>query len=105
MPLEAECSQLKPSFNPEIRGTSLQSFTRGNSPVHFGRLKWALHVSRIIYRFTQLSYRTLKQYPELAQLCIQLLGGEIAYEGFVTRVKERIKGLLKGQLEKEFEKR
>ena len=61
-------------------------------------LKWALHVSRIIYRFTQLSYRTLKQYPELAQLCIQLLGGEIAYEGFVTRVKERIKGLLKGQL-------
>jgi hypothetical protein len=61
-------------------------------------LKSALHVSRIIYRFTQLSYRTLKQYPELAQLCIQVLGGEMAYEGFVTKVKERIKGLLKGQL-------
>ena len=61
-------------------------------------LKCALHVSRIIYRFTQLSYRTLKEYPELAQLCIQVLGGEIAYEGFVAKVKERIKELLKGQV-------
>ena len=61
-------------------------------------LKWALHVSRIIYRFTQLSYRTLKQYPELGQLCIEVLEGETAYHGFVVKVKERIKELLKGQL-------
>jgi geranylgeranyl reductase family protein len=86
----------------------LQSKDRGDLPaisydkkireVILEDLKWALHVSRIIYRFTQLSYRTLKQYPELGQLCIEVLEGETAYHGFVIKVKERIKDLLKGRL-------
>lgn len=61
-------------------------------------LKWGLHVSRIIYRFTGLSYRTLKRYPELGQLCLQMLSGQKTYEEFVGKVKERIKDLLKGRL-------
>ncbi len=61
-------------------------------------LKWGLHVSRIIYRFTRLSYHTLKRYPELGQLCLQMLSGQKRYEEFVASVKERIKDLLKGRL-------
>jgi geranylgeranyl reductase family protein len=61
-------------------------------------LKWALHISRILYRFPKLSYQTLKQYPELARLCMEMLAGQASYPVFVTRVKDRIKDLLKGKL-------
>ena len=61
-------------------------------------LRWALHVSRIIYRFAKVSYRTLRQFPDLGRLCIQVLGGEATYQGFVVKVKERISDLLKGDL-------
>jgi flavin-dependent dehydrogenase len=64
----------------------------------FENLKWGLHVAKIIYRFTKLSYRTLKQYPELGDLCIHMLGGKVTYQSFVARVKERIKDLLGGRL-------
>jgi len=64
----------------------------------FAHLQWALHVSRIIYRFPKLSYRTLRQYPELGGLCMQMLGGQTTYPAFVVKVKERIKDLLKGKI-------
>jgi len=64
----------------------------------FAHLQWALHVSRIIYRFPQLSYRTLKHYPELGHLCIQMLEGQVSYPAFVGKVKERIQDLLKGRI-------
>lgn len=61
-------------------------------------LKWALHISRVIYRFPKISYRTLKRYPELATLCAQALGGQVSYQEFVARVKVRIRDLLEGRL-------
>jgi geranylgeranyl reductase family protein len=61
-------------------------------------LRWAFQVSRIIYRFTKVSYRTLKQYPELGYFCLQVLAGQIPYRQFVVKVKKRIKDLLKGEL-------
>ena len=64
----------------------------------FQELKWASYVSRIIYSLTHLSYRTLKQYPELGQLCLQLLAGRILYQEFVGKVKERISDVLRGRL-------
>jgi len=64
----------------------------------FLHLQWALHVSRIIYRFPRLSYRTLRQYPELGGLCMQMLGGQATYPAFVVKVRERIKDLLKGKI-------
>ena len=64
----------------------------------FLHLQWALHVSRIIYRFPRLSYRTLRQYPELGGLCMQMLGGQATYPAFVVKVRERIKDLLKGNI-------
>ena len=63
----------------------------------FAHLQWALHVSRIIYRFPRLSYRTLRQYPELGSLCMQMLGGKTTYPAFVVKVRERIKDLLRGR--------
>ncbi len=57
----------------------------------FGNLKWALYLSRFVFRFTPLAYETLKRYPELATLYLQVLEGENAYQGFVTEVKERIR--------------
>ncbi|OGP66045.1 MAG: hypothetical protein A2169_10420 [Deltaproteobacteria bacterium RBG_13_47_9] len=59
-------------------------------------LKWALSFSRFIFRFTRLAYRTLKRYPDLATLYLQVLEGSETYQGFVAKVKERIKDLLKG---------
>jgi geranylgeranyl reductase family protein len=60
-------------------------------------LKWARHLSQIIYGFTALSYRTLKQHPELGTLCLGVLAGETNYASFVSKVKERMKGLVKGR--------
>jgi geranylgeranyl reductase family protein len=75
-----------PLYQNAIRGEILEN------------LKWSLHVARIIYRFPKLAYRTLKQYPELGDLCIHMLGGKTTYQSFVARVKERIKDLLGGKV-------
>ena len=64
----------------------------------FENLKWALYLSRFVFRFTKLAYQTLKGYPELAMLYLQVLEGEKAYQGFVSDVKERMKALLGGRL-------
>ena len=61
-------------------------------------LKWALYFSRFVFRFTKLAYRALKSYPELADLYLQVLEGRETYQGFVTRVKERMKDVLRGRL-------
>ncbi len=61
-------------------------------------LKWALSFSRFAFKFTKLAYQALKHYPELSQLYLQVLEGRESYQGFVIRVKERIKDLMKGKL-------
>jgi geranylgeranyl reductase family protein len=86
----------------------IQSNKKGVSPsdlyqtaVHdqiFENLKWALSFSRFVFRFTKLAYRTLKRYPELAEFYLQVLEGKEDYQGFVTRVKTRMKDFLKGRL-------
>jgi geranylgeranyl reductase family protein len=63
-----------------------------------GNLKWALTFSRFVFRFTKLAYRTLRRYPELGEFYLQVLEGRETYQGFVTRVKERMRDLLKGRL-------
>jgi flavin-dependent dehydrogenase len=63
-----------------------------------GNLKWAFILSRFVFRFTKLAYRTLKRYPEMGEFYLQTLEGRETYQGFVTSVKTRIKDFLKGQL-------
>ena len=63
-----------------------------------GNLKWALTFSRFVFRFSKLAYRTLKRYPELGEFYLPVLEGRETYQGFVTKVKERMKDLLKGRL-------
>ncbi|NWG01960.1 MAG: geranylgeranyl reductase family protein [Syntrophaceae bacterium] len=63
-----------------------------------GNLKWALTFSRFVFRFTKLAYRTLKRYPDLGEFYLQVLEGKETYQGFVTKVKERMKDLLRGRL-------
>jgi len=70
----------------------------------FDNLKWALYFSRFVFRFTKLAYRTLKHYPELCDFYLQVLQGTETYQGFVTRVKERMKDLLKGRLRERIRK-
>jgi len=62
----------------------------------FEELKCALRVSHVIYRSMKLSYRMLMYYPELGDLCLQVLSGQTTYQVFVVKVKERMKGLVKG---------
>ena len=64
----------------------------------FENLKWALYLSRFVFRFTTLAYETLKRYPELAILYLQVLEEESAYRGFVAEVKERMRAFLGGRL-------
>lgn len=64
----------------------------------YGNLKKALTFSRFVFRFTKLAYRTLKRYPDLGEFYLQVLEGKESYQGFVTRVKKRMKDLLKGRL-------
>ena len=61
-------------------------------------LKWALSFSRFVFRFPKLAYRTLKRYRELGNLYLQVLEGKETYQGFVIRVKERMRDLLHGRL-------
>lgn len=63
-----------------------------------GNLRWALSFSRFVFRFTRLAYQTLKHYPELSHLYLRVLEGSETYQGFVERVKERIKDFMKGNL-------
>ncbi|HUL20207.1 MAG TPA: geranylgeranyl reductase family protein [Thermodesulfobacteriota bacterium] len=67
-------------------------------------LKWALRLSHIVFRFTKLAYGTLKRYPELGEIYIQVLEGSETYQGFVTKVKERMKDFLKGKLSEKIKK-
>jgi flavin-dependent dehydrogenase len=86
----------------------LQSKEKGISPsdlyqdrIHrelFENLKWALYFSRFVFRFTKLAYRTLMRYPELSHFYLQVLEGQDTYEGFVLKVKARMKDLLGGKL-------
>jgi geranylgeranyl reductase family protein len=64
----------------------------------FDDLKWALNISKFIYRFPKLAYQTLKHYPELGNMYARVLGGEETYQGFVARVKDQARDLLKGRL-------
>jgi len=64
----------------------------------YGNLKWALIFSRFVFRFAKLAYRTLKRYPDLGDFYLQVLEGKETYQGFVTRVKTRMKDFLKGKL-------
>jgi flavin-dependent dehydrogenase len=61
-------------------------------------LKWALQFSRFVFRFTNLAFRTLRHYRDLADLYVQVLEGSENYQGFVGRVKERMRDLLGGKL-------
>ena len=61
-------------------------------------LKWALSFSRFVFRFPKLAYQTLKRYPELSNPYLQVLEGRETYQGFVARVKERIRNFMKGRL-------
>jgi hypothetical protein len=70
----------------------------------FEDLKWALNLSRFIYRSTKLAYQTFRRYPELGTIYIQVLEGKETYQGFVTGVKERARGLLKGKLREKIRK-
>jgi len=86
----------------------IQSKEKGISPsnlyqaalrVHiFENLKWALQFARFVNRFTKLAYRTLKRYPELGDLYLDVLEGKETYQGFVAKVKDRMRDLLKGRL-------
>jgi len=67
-------------------------------------LKWALTFSHFVFRFTKLAYRTLKRYPELGEIYIQVLEGKETYQGFVMKVKERMKDFLKGKLSEKIKK-
>ena len=67
-------------------------------------LKWALTLSHIVFRFTKLAYGTLKRYPELGEIYIRVLEGKETYQGFVTKVKERMKDFLKGKLSEKIKK-
>ncbi len=64
----------------------------------FNNLKHALSFSQFVYRFTKLSYKTLKRYPELGEFYLGVLEGKETYFDFIIRVKNSIKDLLKGRI-------
>jgi geranylgeranyl reductase family protein len=70
----------------------------------FDNLRWPLRLSRLVFRFTKLAYRTLQHYPELGNLYLKVLEGRETYQDFVTRVKDRMKDLLKGRLSEKIKK-
>jgi flavin-dependent dehydrogenase len=81
------------------RGISSSELYQTSVHVHiFENLKWALNLSRVVFRFTKLAYRTLQRSPGLGDFYLQVLEGKETYQGFMVKVKERMKDLLKGRL-------
>lgn len=81
------------------RGISSSELYQTSVHLHiFENLKWALNLSRVVFRFTKLAYRTLQRYPGLGDFYLQVLEGKETYQGFMVKVKERMKDLLKGRL-------
>jgi len=86
----------------------IQSKKKGISPsdlyqtsVHthiFENLKYALYLSRVVFRFSKLAYRTLQHYPGLGDFYLQVLQGGKTYQDFMAKVKDKMKDLLKGRL-------
>jgi flavin-dependent dehydrogenase len=70
----------------------------------FENLKWALLFARFVNRFNKLSYQTLRHYPELGNLYLQVLEGSGTYQGFVETVKQKVKNLLKGRFSDKIKK-
>jgi len=70
----------------------------------FENLKWALYFSRFVFQFTKLAYGALKRHPELGDFYLKVLEGSETYQGFVERVKERVRDLLKGRLSEKIRK-
>ena len=70
----------------------------------FENFKWALFFARFVNRFNKLSYQTLRHYPELGNLYLQVLEGRETYKGFVEKVKQRVKDLLKGRFSDKMKK-
>ena len=64
----------------------------------FQNLKWAFSFSRFVFKFPKLAYKTLRHYPELSGIYLQVLEGKETYQGFVSRVKERMRDFMKGRL-------
>ncbi len=81
------------------RGVSPSDLYQTSVHVHiFEDLKWALNLSRVVFRFTKLAYRTLQRYPELGDVYLRVLEGRETYRSFMATVKGRMKDLLKGRL-------
>jgi len=86
-------------IHSEERGISPSDLYQANVRRQiFENLKWALYFSRFVFPFTKLAYKTLKRYPELGNIYLQVLEGSETYQGFVAKVKERMKDLLGGNL-------
>ncbi len=64
----------------------------------FENLTWALFFARFVNGFNKLSYQTLRHYPELGTLYLQVLEGEETYRGFLEGVKQKVKDFLKGRI-------
>ena len=80
-------------------GTSPSELYQTSVHVHiFENLKWAFNLSRFVFRFTKLAFRTLQRYPGLGDFYLQVLEGKETYQGYVVKVKDRMKDLLKGRL-------
>lgn len=80
-------------------GTSPSELYQTSVHVHiFENLKWAFNLSRFVFRFTKLAFRTLQRYPGLADFYLQVLEGKETYQSYVVKVKDRMKDLLKGRL-------
>ena len=85
-------------IHSEERGISPSDLYQANVRRQiFENLKWALYFSRFVFPFTKLAYKTLKRYPELGNIYLQVLEGSETYQGFVAKVKERMKDLLGGE--------
>jgi geranylgeranyl reductase family protein len=87
------------------RGISPSDLYQATVHLHIcENLKWALYFSRFVFQFTKLAYRTLKRHPELGDFYLKVLEGSETYQGFVERVKERVRDLLKGRLSEKIRK-
>ena len=81
------------------KGLSPSDFYQSLLQQHiFENLKGALYFSRFVFRFPKLAYKTLIRYPELGHLYLQVLEGSETYQGFIKKVKERMRDLLGGRL-------
>ncbi|NLO88995.1 MAG: geranylgeranyl reductase family protein [Clostridia bacterium] len=69
-------------------GGSLDKYSEKITETIEKELNMAVKISKLVYNFPHLVHKTVKRYPEIAEMLFKAAGGELSYSNLLEAVKE-----------------